>query len=193
MILIDEILISDDVVQEQFHCNLSACKGACCWEGDYGAPLEEEEAVLLEFPEKAILDMLDEESRNYVLEHRGTALFKENKSIGANVMPDGKCVFLVKMADGISYCSIEQAHKEGKIDYHKPISCHLYPIRIEKNEGIGFEAMNYDVWDLCSAACTLGEKLKMPVYVFCRDAIIRKYGPEFYDQLDQAAKQVASK
>ena len=188
MILIEDILVSDEVVKEYFHCNLNACLGACCWEGDYGAPLDDHEAQLLENPDPAILNLLDDTSVNFIKENGAVAEFKENKSLGANVMPDGKCVFLKKEADGISYCAIEKAHKEGKIDYNKPISCHLYPIRVEKNDQTSFEALNYDEWDICSAACTLGKKLKMPMYQFCKDALVRKYGQEFYDALDDAAK-----
>ena len=188
MILIDEILISDDVVKEYFHCNLNACKGACCWEGDYGAPLEENEVKLLENPDEEILKLLDDTSVNFIKEHGAVAEFKENKSLGANVLPDGKCVFLKMEGDGISYCGIERAHKNGSIPYNKPISCHLYPIRVEKNQHTGFEALNYDVWDICNPACKLGKELKMPMYKFCKDALVRKYGEEFYNALDEAAK-----
>lgn len=193
MILIDEILVSDDVVKEYFHCNLNACLGACCWEGDYGAPLEQKEVELLKDPDQAILALLDQDSINHIEKHGAVAEFKENKSLGANVMPDGKCVFLKKEGDGISYCSIERAHQMGSIEYNKPISCHLYPIRVEKNEHTGFEALNYDQWDICNPACALGKELKMPMYKFCKDALVRKYGEAFYDELDQAATYMQSK
>ncbi len=188
MILIDEILVSDDLVKEYFHCNLNACLGACCWEGDYGAPLEDSEVELLKNPDQEILKLLDDTSVNFIQEHGGVAEFKENKSLGANVLPDGKCVFLKKEKNGISYCSIEKAHANGTIPYNKPISCHLYPIRVEKNEHTGFEALNYDEWDICNPACSLGKSLKMPMYKFCKDALIRKYGQEFYNALDDAAQ-----
>ena len=187
MILIDEILVSDEVVKEHFHCNLNACLGACCWEGDYGAPLDDEEVELLENPDQEILKLLDDTSVNFIEKFGAVAEFKENKTLGANVMPDGKCVFLKKEENGISYCTIEKAHANGSIPYNKPISCHLYPIRVEKNEQTGFEALNYDEWDICSAACSLGKKMKIPLYKFCKDAIIRKYGEEFYEALDDAA------
>ena len=193
MILIDEILISDDVVKEYFHCNLNACLGACCWEGDYGAPLNDDEVKLLENPDEEILKLLDDTSVNFIQEHGAVAEFKENRSLGANVLPDGKCVFLKKEDNGISYCSIEKAHANGSIAYNKPISCHLYPIRVEKNDQTGFEALNYDEWDICNPACTLGKEMKMPLYKFCKDALIRKYGEEFYKALDDAAQYSSSK
>lgn len=193
MILIDEILVSDEVVKEYFHCNLNACLGACCWEGDYGAPLDDKEAKLLENPDQEILNLLDDTSVKFIEEHGAVAEFKENKSLGANILPDGKCVFLKKEGNGISYCAVEKAHANGSIAYNKPISCHLYPIRVEKNEQTGFEALNYDEWDICNPACTLGKEMKMPMYKFCKDALIRKYGEEFYNALDDAAQYSSSK
>jgi len=193
MILIDEILVSDDVVKEYFHCNLNACLGACCWEGDYGAPLDASEVKLLENPDEEILKLLDDTSVNFIETHGAVAEFKENKSLGANVLPDGKCVFLKKEDNGISYCAIEKAHANGSITYNKPISCHLYPIRVEKNDQTGFEALNYDEWDICNPACTMGKEMKMPLYKFCKDALIRKYGDEFYNALDDAAQYTNSK
>jgi len=193
MILIDEILVSDEVVKEYFHCNLNACLGACCWEGDYGAPLDASEVKLLENPDEEILKLLDDTSVNFIETHGAVAEFKENKSLGANVLPDGKCVFLKKEDNGISYCAIEKAHANGSITYNKPISCHLYPIRVEKNDQTGFEALNYDEWDICNPACTMGKEMKMPLYKFCKDALIRKYGDEFYNALDDAAQYTNSK
>jgi len=163
MILIDEILVSDDVVKEYFHCNLNACLGACCWEGDYGAPLEDEEAETLKNPDPAIMELMDQESVDHIKKHGAVAEFKDNNSLGANVMPDGKCVFLKKEGDGISYCTIERAHQMGSIDYNKPISCHLYPIRVEKNTHTGFEALNYDQWDMAKKRkCPCINSAKMP-------------------------------
>ena len=91
---------------------------------------------------------------------------------------------------GIAKCGIEQAHQAGVIDFLKPISCHLYPIRVERNEDVGFEALNYDRWDICSAACTLGDKLQVPVYQFVKNALVRKYGEDFYEELDAAATYI---
>jgi hypothetical protein len=90
--------------------------------------------------------------------------------------------------EGIAQCGIEQAWRDGKVSFRKPISCQLYPIRVAKNDLVGFEALNYDRWDICSAACEKGKKEQVPVYQFLKEAIIRKYGEAFYEELDAAAQ-----
>lgn len=192
MILIGEILVSDTIVKKNFHCNLSACKGACCYEGDYGAPLEKEEQEFLEQPPAEVLKLLREEAKAKINAEGGIRPYKENKTIGTNLMEDGSCVFLYKDEIGISFCAIEKAYKEGSINMNKPISCHLYPVRVSKNEHTQFEALNYDEWDICAAACTLGDEKKIPIYKFVKDALIRKYGADFYEALDGAA-QISNK
>ena len=146
MYVIQDILVSDEILHEQFVCNLSACKGACCWEGDLGAPLEEAELPILE------------------------AIYEKVKPF-------------------LTDAGIAAIEAQGKfvIDFKKPISCHLYPIRISKNKALQFEAMNYERWDICEPACTLGKQLKVPVYLFLKEPIIRKYGKEFYEELEAFA------
>jgi hypothetical protein len=180
-------LVSDELVEKHFICNLQACKGACCWEGDAGAPLEE--------AEKAILNDIFPTIRAYLslagiraIEEQGTYQWYDNtESWGTTLIDGGPCAFMTYDALGIAKCGIEQAHKDGVIDFLKPISCHLYPIRVSKSEELGFEALNYDEWDICSAACALGEREQVPVYVFVKDALVRQYGQDFYDELDGAA------
>lgn len=185
MIKIEDKLISDDVVEKQFACALEACKGACCWEGDFGAPLEEEELDILEQLFPYIKDNLSPLGRT-AIELLGTAVYeKENQGWATPLLKDGACAYLTYDDKGFAKCGIEQAWEEGKIDFRKPISCHLYPIRIEKLPD--YEAINYDRWDICSAACTKGERLGLPVYVFAKEALIRKYGEDFYEQLDATA------
>jgi len=157
MIIIEDVLISDDILEKQFICNLKACKGACCWEGDYGAPLTDEELVTL--------DKIYEDIKPF-LSPLGVKAIEEK----------GKYVFY-----------IEAAYNAGVTDFKKPISCHLYPIRVSANKKTGFEALNYDQWDICSAACALGEKEQVPVYQFLKEPIIRKYGEDFYEQMEGAA------
>jgi len=188
MILIDEILISDAIVKKNFHCNLGACKGACCYEGDFGAPLEKEEQEFLSQPPVEIVELLSDEAKLKISAEGGIREFKEDKTIGTNLLEDGSCVFLYKNKIGISFCAIEKAYKEGSIKMNKPISCHLYPVRASKNEHTQFEALNYDEWDICSPACTLGDEMKIPIYKFVKDALIRKYGEDFYEALDGAAQ-----
>ena len=188
MIIVQDKLVSDDVVEQQFICNLSACKGACCWEGDYGAPVEE--------AEKPVLDAIFEQLKPFLTPEGIAAVEAQGKYVFYNGMGDygtpliggGPCAYLTRDVLGIAKCGIELAWRAGATDFQKPISCHLYPIRIEKFEAFGSEALNYDRWEICSAACALGEKEQVPVYVFLKDALVRKYGAEFYEELDGAAK-----
>ncbi len=186
MILIEDTIISDDVVEKQFLCNLNACKGACCWEGEFGAPLEIEEIDTLKEIYPIIKDTLTPEGRA-VIEKEGVATYFYEPNAYGTPLIDGKaCAYLIYDELGIAKCSIEQAYKAGKIDFYKPISCHLYPIRVKKYEE--FTAVNYDQWDICSAACKLGKEKELPVYKFVKEALIRKFGEEFYIQLEGAAQ-----
>jgi len=188
VLIIQDKLISDDVIEEKFICNLNACKGACCWEGDFGAPLEAEEIEILDKIYEKIKPHLSKEGIK-AIEEKGTSVFyEEPKEYGTSLQPNGACAFMTKNELGIAKCGIEQAHAKGDIDFKKPISCHLYPIRIKKDERILFEALNYDNWDICSPACELGKKEQVPVYQFLKEPLIRKYGEDFYEELEAAAK-----
>ncbi len=188
MIIVQDKLVSDDVVEQQFICNLSACKGACCWEGDFGAPLEKEEL--------AILESILEEVRPFLspagiaaIEAQGPHVWFEGMSDhGTPLIEGGPCAYMTYDALGTAHCGIEMAWKAGATAFQKPISCHLYPIRVSKFENFDSEALNYDRWSICSAACALGEKEQVPVYQFLQSAIVRKYGQDFYDELDGAAQ-----
>jgi Protein of unknown function (DUF3109) len=187
LVIVQDILVSEDVLREHFLCNLSACKGACCWEGDFGAPLEAEELDTLAHIYKDIKSFLRPEGIE-AIERQGLHVHYPNLGgPGTPLLADGACAFLTFEANGIAKCGIEKAYEAGATDFKKPISCHLYPVRISHNPHVDFEAMNYDVWDICSAACTAGKKAKLPVYKFVKDAIVRKYGEEFYEELDAAA------
>lgn len=187
MILINNVIVNEDVIESKFSCDLNACKGACCWEGDFGAPLEKDEIETLEKIQDIVLPYLDERSQNKVLSEGGTKYYDEPKFIGTNLHEDGACVYL-NTSSGIALCGIEQAWKDNKINYQKPISCHLYPIRVEKDHRTGFETMNYDQWDICAKACVKGKSENVKVYEFAKVAIERKFGEEFYEQLDEAVK-----
>lgn len=188
MILIQEILVSETVIQEAFACNLSACKGACCVEGDYGAPLTDNEVVKLGQLLEDIFPYLPQKSRQVIREQGFSKPQDEGDGVETELMPDGACVFMGRDELGITFCGIEKAYYAGDIAFKKPVSCHLYPIRINKNKFTGFEAMNYDQWDICSAACSNGQKKGIKVFEFAKDAIIRKYGEEFYEELSAAAE-----
>jgi hypothetical protein len=188
MIIIQDKLVSGDLVEEQFVCNLSACKGACCWKGDYGAPLDEAELPVLDSIFEKIKPFLSPAGIAAIEAQGKYAFFNGMGQFGTPLIDGGPCAYMTFDESGVARCGIEEAWQEGVIDFKKPISCHLYPVRVDTNNEVGFEALNYDRWEICSAACELGKKEQVPVYQFVKDAIVRKYGQEFYDELDGAAK-----
>lgn len=190
MIAIQDVLISDDIVKKSFICNLDACKGACCWEGDYGAPLTKEEQKIIEniFPQ--IENELTIEGQNAIKEKGLFQYFEEPEFMGTTLLEDGACAYMRIDEKGQAQCNFERLYNEGKIDFRKPQSCHLYPIRITKNEAVGFEAWNYDQWDICSPACHLGKKEGVAIYQFLKSAIVAYKGIDFYEELDAAAKHL---
>ncbi len=187
MIIVQDKLVSDDVVEEQFVCNLTACKGACCWEGDSGAPLEKGELPILNEIFEQVKPYLSPAGIAAIEAQGKYVFFEEAKEWGTTLVDNGPCAYMT-LEGGVAQCGIERAWRDGKVDFRKPISCQLYPIRVEKNEIAGFEALNYDRWEICSAACEKGKKEQVPVYVFLKEAIIRKYGEDFYEELDGAAQ-----
>ncbi len=183
MIVIEDTLISENLLDKRFVCNLSACKGACCVEGDRGAPLLEEEIGVLQALLPAIKPYMDPD---YLLDTEANGFYEkdEDGEFVTRCQPSGECNFVVYQ-DGITACSIELAHKAGAIDYKKPISCHLYPVRVQRYKE--FQAVNYHEWSICSPACQLGDELKVPVYRFVKDALIRKFGIAWYEALEATA------
>ncbi len=190
MIIIQDVLISDDVVEQEFICNLSACKGACCWEGDYGAPVtSEEQSTILSILDK-IRPNLSLES-NQLLDKEGCFdTYSESNFTGTTLHNDGSCVFMTFDDNGVAKCGIEKTYEDGDIAFKKPMSCHLYPIRVNINEPASFEAWNYDLWEVCSPACELGKKESVRVYEFLKEAIVRYKGEDFYEELDRAVKYI---
>lgn len=186
MYIIQDVLVSDEVLEKKFRCDLAACKGACCWEGDYGAPLSEEELPILERIYPLVRPFLTPAGQN-VLDRVGAWEYPEDLEDYATPLIDGgPCAYIAYDALGIAQCGIEQAWKSGAIDFQKPVSCHLYPLRARK-EPAGFEVLNYEHWSICAAACNAGIRDDVPVYRFVRDALLRKYGADFYAALEAAA------
>lgn len=190
MILIEDILISEDILQKQFACKLSACKGACCIEGDFGAPLTQDEITIINGFLEEIKPYLPQASKEKIAAEGFHTYDKDDRIAETGLMEDGACVFMGRDELGITFCGIEKAHNDGKIDFKKPISCHLYPVRVRSNKVTGFEALNYDYWDICSAACDNGKENGIKVYEFVKDALIRKFGEEFYAELKAAAEHI---
>ena len=190
MLMIGNVLISDEVIREQFLCNLSACKGACCWEGDLGAPVEPEERPTLERIYEVVRPYLSPAGQA-TIETEGLYTYdEENGTYATPLIDGGPCAYMVYDEQGIAKCGIEQAYEDGKTDFKKPLSCHLYPIRAKVDERVGLQLLNYDRWEICSAACELGRRQQLPVYRFLKEAIIRKFGDEFYQELDAAEKNL---
>ena len=194
MIIIDHVLVSDQVVEEQFVCDLSKCKGGCCEDGDAGAPLENKEKEYVKDFFEMVKPYMTKEG---IKEIKQVGPYLYDREFGW-VTPtiDGKiCAYGYKDKEGIIKCAFEQAYNDGKIPWKKPISCHLFPIKLSNSKSDpGIEYMNYEPReDLCKAACSLGKKLKVPAYVFLKESIIQKYGETFYETLDATAAHLKEK
>ena len=193
MIAIDNVLLSDEVVRDQFVCDLHKCKGGCCVDGDAGAPLAKDELEKINEVYDVVLPYLSEESKT-ALRQQGRYVYDNEFGWVTPTIESKVCVYGITDKNGIVKCGIEQAYNDGKVSWKKPISCHLFPIRISLSKNKKTEYVNYEPReDLCSAACSLGKKLKVPVYVFLKDALVRKYGNEFYETLDATAKHLEVK
>jgi len=186
MIVIDDILVSDELLEKKFICDLNKCKGACCQQGDYGAPVDNKEMEIIEKIYPILKPYLTEEAIDAIEKNGLFKSYKDEAFMGTNLLEDGSCVFVKKNEIGMLECMVEKAFANGETDYRKPISCHLYPVRVMENPQVNLTALNYSQWDICKAACELGIKENLPLYRFVKDAIIRRFGQEFYDQLDGA-------
>ncbi len=181
MILHQNTLLSEALLKEKFVCDLEACKGACCVRGQSGAPLEVEEARTLSQIYNQVQPYLPQ-SGIHAIEKQGKFVKDEDGGQSTPLVENKECAYTV-FEKGIAQCGIELAWKAGKTNFQKPISCHLYPIRITPLAEI--DALNYEEWDICKAACSLGKKLNVPVFRFVKDALIRKYGQAYYDTLEE--------
>ncbi len=186
LIEIDDKWISGEVVEEKFVCDLLKCKGACCVEGDLGAPLEKEELPIMKRIYEQVEPYMRPEGKRAVAE-QGTYLKDFTGTYSTPLVEGKECAYVSFNEQGLALCTIEQAWKDGKIDFQKPISCHLYPIRVSKHRD--FEALNYDEWDICSPACSHGATVGMRVFEFTKAALIRKYGEAFYQTLTEIVAQ----
>jgi hypothetical protein len=190
LIVIDNILVSDDVVEKKFVCDLNRCKGGCCEEGDAGAPLEKEELdIMIELYEKIKPYLTDAAITE--IERKGKYVYSREFGWVTPTLGNDKeiCVYGVRDDRGIIKCAFEQAYYDGVITWKKPVSCHLFPVITKKGRHGDYERVNYEPREkLCNPACTLGKKLDIPVYEFLKEPLIRKFGQEFYNALDKVAK-----
>ncbi|HEY4652580.1 MAG TPA: DUF3109 family protein [Pontibacter sp.] len=180
MIVLQNTVISDDIRDNFFVCNLEKCKGACCIEGDLGAPLEEEELAILAENYEHIKPYMTGAGKQ-AIEEQGLYVIDWEGDYSTPTIENRECAYALYDEKGILKCAIEQAYYDGKISWKKPISCHLYPIRITKYDD--FEALNYDRWSICAAACNFGQELGVRVYQFLKEPLIRKYGESWYNEL----------
>lgn len=185
MIVIGNTVLSDDVAERRFVCDLHKCKGACCVEGDLGAPLEEDELPVVEALVEKVLPYMSAEGRA-ALEAQGPYIQDHEGDYSTTTVNGRECVFAFYEANGHLKCAFEKAYEDGVTDWPKPISCHLYPIRITRYDH--YQAINYHQWHICSPACSLGEALQVPVYQFLRKPLIRRFGEAWYAELDEKAQ-----
>lgn len=182
MIQIDNTIVSLDVLEQPFSCNINHCKGACCIEGDSGAPLEDDEIQKIEYNLQIIQNYIPEKSVKTIREFGFYFIDNDGDKV-TQLNQNKECVFTC-FENGITYCGIEKAHLEHQINIRKPISCYLYPIRLTKYSS--FIAVNYHAWDICKPAIENGRKKKLYVYEACKSALIQYFGEEWYEKLLQA-------
>ena len=193
MIAIDNVLLSDKIISAQFVCDLAKCKGACCVDGDAGAPLDKTELKEIDAVFETVYPYLNERSK-IEIEKQGRYVYDREFGWVTPTINSQICVYGIKETNGIVKCGIEQAFLDGKTNWKKPISCHLFPIITKKSSDGITEYANYEPReDHCKAACSLGEKLKVPVYQFLKEPLIRKFGKKFFEALDATATHIKSK
>ncbi len=185
MFQIGKTLVSEALLTDEFVCNLSACKGACCYEGEAGAPLTDEETKTLTAISSTILPYLRPEGAS-VIKSQGVFVKGADGDWETPLVQGKECAYATQDAKGTWSCGIEEAYNAGAVTFKKPISCHLYPVRIQDYSE--FSAVNYHQWPICHAACTLGQELKVPVYRFVKEALERKFGKQWFLELESVAK-----
>lgn len=188
IIEIDDILVSSDIFTEEFCCDLDACKGICCVEGDAGAPVTLDEIGDIEDALDTVWDDMSA-SAQAVVDKQGVAYTDRDGDLVTSIVGGKDCVFTCYEGD-CCLCALERAYRSGKTGFCKPISCALYPIR-EKRLGNGMIALNYNRWDVCRDAVKKGRELHLPVYKFLKEPLIRRFGAEFYEKLCEAGKQIS--
>ncbi len=189
MLQIDNTIISLNLLEECFVCDLSWCKGICCVEGDAGAPLEKAEIETLEKILPEVWDDLPKASQK-VIKKQGVYYIDDDGEPVTSIVGNQECVFAYQEKTGIWKCAIEKAYREGRIDFYKPISCHLYPVRLQKYKEL--TAVNVHRWSVCECARVRGKSLNVPVYQFLKEPLIRRFGKEWYEQLEIVAKEFNS-
>ena len=187
MVQVGDAIVSFDVFREKFFCDLGACKGACCIEGDAGAPVTLDEVAELEEVLPVIWKDLSPEAQA-VIDKQGVAYTDQEGDLVTSIVNGKDCVFTCYDENGCCYCAIEKAYREGRCDFYKPVSCHLYPVRI--SDYGPYKAVNYHRWNVCKATVALGQSKNTAVYQFLKEPLIRKFGEEWYAELETVAEEL---
>ncbi len=187
MFQLGKTIVSEDIIEKEFVCNLSACKGACCVEGEAGAPLTEKETKILSDIYPRVKPFLPPRGIE-AIEAQGTHITNGLDELETPLVEGRECAYTTFNENGTASCGIEDAYNAGAVDFRKPISCHLYPVRVQDYSE--FAAVNYHKWPICDDACVLGKELQVPVYKFVKDALIRRFGEHWYAELEKVAGQM---
>ena len=161
MFQLGKTIVSEDIIEKDFVCNLSACKGACCVDGDAGAPLDKEEVIILEEIYPKVKPFLRKEGIK-AIEKQGTSITTEDGELETPLIDNADCAYVIFDENDTALCAIEEAYNQGEVKWKKPVSCHLYPVRVKDYSE--FSAVNYHKWYICDDACSLGKELKVPFY-----------------------------
>ena len=187
VVQIDDTLVSTDCLTEKFCCDLQACKGICCVEGDAGAPVELDEVAAMEAALPAVWPLLSA-SAQAVIDRQGVVYTDEEGDLVTSIVNGKDCVFTCYDEKGHCLCAFEKAFREGKTSFYKPLSCHLYPIRLKKiGDGV---ALNYHRWEVCRMAVEKGRQLGLPVYRFLKEPLVRRFGEAWYAELESAVEEL---
>ena len=186
MIEVGRAILSIDLLDKHFVCDLEKCKGICCVEGDSGAPLTQKETKILDKIYPTVKTYMTLEGIK-AIEEQGCYITDFDGDLVTPLIDNMECAYVIR-ENGVAGCAIEKAYHNKKVKWRKPLSCHLYPIRIQEYENL--DAVNYDKQDICNAACKLGDKLKVPVYKFLKEPLIRKYGKKWYEELEMAVNLI---
>lgn len=186
MFQLGKTIVSEDIIEKEFVCNLSACKGTCCVQGEAGAPLDKEEVKILKEIYPKVKPFLRKEGIE-AIEEQGTSITSDFGELETPLVNHAECAYVTFDDKGTALCGIEEAYNKNIIDWKKPISCHLYPVRVKDYSE--FAAVNYHKWDICDDACSLGKELQVPVYKFLKEALIRRFGENWYMELEKVAQK----
>lgn len=195
IIQVGDVLLSPDILTERFCCDLDVCKGACCIEGDAGAPVTMDEIADIEDALDSVWSDMSAAAQS-VVDRQGVAYTDREGDLVTSIVGGKDCVFTCYTTEaanglcaGCCICALEKAYREGRGSFCKPVSCALYPIR-EKKLGMGLVGLNYHKWDVCECARKKGRELDIPVYRFLKEPLVRRFGEEWYKQLEETVKEL---